>query len=202
MTRREQAILLGLAAAIVLGAAVLWWRGGGGGMASESAGPGPSGDDAEADEVYVVSITGAVHEPGVYRFDAGARLVDALEHAGGAQPEADTGSLNLAARLIDGTTLHVPKVGESNGANLNPEAYRIRTVAGAGAQGSETMPLVNVNTASREELEGLPGIGPTYAEAILRYRESAPFRKKSDLLYVQGIGPKRFEGIRDLIAVE
>jgi competence protein ComEA len=206
LTRREQAILLGLAVAIVLGSGVFWWRGSPSDTAPVLASPSSESDTPDDNDV-VVSVAGAVQTPGVYSFHNGDRVTDALERAGGVSAEGDTARINLAARLVDGTTLYVPGGETPEAEPLNPAAYRIQianetTTDPQPGNGASILTPLNINAATREELQQLPGIGPTYADAILRYREATPFRRKSDLLYVQGIGAKRFEGIRDLITVE
>jgi competence protein ComEA len=222
MTRREQAIVLSLAGALVLGAGTLYAVNR---PSSQENAPliirdgDTPGIEAlpqvaqPAPAEIVVSVAGAVRSPGVFRFTPADRVIDAIERAGGSAPEADTATLNLAAKLLDGTTLIVPGFDDKPEAPANPAPYRVTgnppayTVGGAastplaavaGAVGRR----INVNTASQAELETLPGIGPTYARAIIAHRAHTPFRQPSDLMQVQGIGPKRFENIRDLIAVE
>lgn len=138
----------------------------------------------------IVDVAGAVRKPGVYGFAEGDRVIDAIERAGGALPKADLGLLNLAAPLVDGTQILVPKAGP------------------AGPGGSATVPggattgLINVNSASATELEALSGIGEVLAATIVEYRtENGPFASVDDLLDVSGIGPATLDEIRDEIAV-
>lgn len=179
-----------------------------------------------------VAIRGAVHRPGVYQFEAGDRVEDGIRRAGGARRDADLSDINRAASLIDGTTLQVPVAstahlagnrlvvrGGNAGRVRNPPQYTISGWRGVAAQGRKgatqqasgedaspawTAPGVpiNVNRASAEELESLPGIGPVLAEAIVQYRSGRPFASVEELTHVKGIGPKRLEAIRPLIAVE
>ncbi len=138
----------------------------------------------------IVDVTGWVREPGVYEFAQGDRVIDAVERAGGAKPNADVSGLNLAAPLTDGTQVVVPKTGAAP--------------AGAtGSAGSATAGgLININTASAADFESLSGIGEVLAAAIVDYRtENGPFAAVDDLEDVSGIGPATLEEIRDQITV-
>jgi competence protein ComEA len=147
----------------------------------------------------VVHVAGAVGAPGVHRLATGARVVDAVDAAGGALTEADLSRLNLAAPLEDGQQVYVPRVGE-----VPP------VVAGA-ADGSPTggeQPgevdggPVDVNTATAGELEALPGVGPSIAQAIVAYREEhGRFSSVDQLIEVRGIGDARLEQLRPLVTV-
>ncbi|MFD1719489.1 helix-hairpin-helix domain-containing protein [Georgenia deserti] len=147
----------------------------------------------------VVHVAGAVTDPGVVELDAGARVADAVERAGGATPEADLGTVNLARVLTDGEQVYVPAVGE------DPPATGADTPAGGSAGGSgdggEPTP-VNLNTAGPAELEELPGIGPALATAVLEWRETnGGFASVDDLELVSGIGPATMERLRPLVTV-
>jgi competence protein ComEA len=134
-----------------------------------------------------VHVTGAVLHPGVVSLPPGSRVGDAIQAAGGLLPEADGEALNLAALLQDGIRLRVPRIGEA----LDPA----ETGASAGS-----LPLININTASKEELESLPGIGPVMAQAIVDHRqEHGLFTSPEALLDVEGIGPGTYEQIKDRI---
>lgn len=163
----------------------------------------------------MVEVQGAVAHPGLYALVQGARLFDALASAGGATAEADTSGLNIAARLIDGSVVSVPYRaaypgdGTPDAAALNPPAYtRAGWRAGApGTMGEGSLApgaggLVNLNTATQQELESLPGVGPKTAEKIMRFRSEQPFANVDDLRYIQGIGEKRLETLRPLVTVE
>ncbi|WP_051549247.1 ComEA family DNA-binding protein [Nocardioides sp. URHA0032] len=125
-----------------------------------------------------VDVTGKVRHPGIVVLDAGARVVDALEEAGGARPGVDLSGLNLARVLVDGEQVVVgvpPPAGVAASAAASP-----------GASGG---PLVNLNTASQAELEALPEVGPVTAQAILAFRdEHGGFTAVDELLEVDGIG--------------
>jgi competence protein ComEA len=152
------------------------------------AAPAPS---ASPTTVVLVDVAGWVRRPGVYEFAEGARVVDAIEAAGGARPGAVLASLNLAAPLVDGTQVLVPKEGQSA-----PTAG-----SGTGTDTSGTT-LVNVNTAMNAELETLPGIGEVIAQAIVDHRtENGPFTSVEQLLDVSGIGDATLEDIRELVTV-
>lgn len=141
----------------------------------------------------VVHVDGAVVSPGVYDLTGDdLRLEDAVEAAGGLSDDADTTSLNLAAPLEDGVKVHVPAQGE---------AASSETSAGsAGETPSST--LVNINTATAEELTALPGVGEATAANIIADREqNGPFTSIEDLMRVSGIGEKKFEKMRELICV-
>lgn len=135
----------------------------------------------------VVHVAGAVAEPGVVELDAGARVVDAIERAGGAAADADLDALNLARLLVDGEQVRVPRIGESAMAE------------GVSADSALPAPLgcVDLNTADAPALESLDGIGPALAERILAFRESSgPFESVDDLDAVPGIGPSLVEKAR------
>jgi competence protein ComEA len=139
----------------------------------------------------IVDVVGAVRAAGVVRMPAGARVFDAIAAAGGATADADVQQLNLAARLADGQRIAVPHRGETLApANGVDDA----TAAPPGP--------VDLNTASPEQLDALPGVGPATAAAIVRDRdEHGPFRSIDDLARVRGIGPAKLEQLRDLVAV-
>ncbi|HEU4526887.1 MAG TPA: ComEA family DNA-binding protein [Actinomycetota bacterium] len=155
--------------------------------------PGP-GSASPSPTVLLVDVAGWVRRPGVYEFREGARIVDAIEAAGGARPGAALEMLNLAAPLADGTQVLVVKAGAAPapapGAPAAPGA--------AGAPGG----LVNVNTASATELEALPGIGEVIAQRIIDHRTAnGPFASVEELLEVSGIGEAILGSIRELVTV-
>lgn len=141
--------------------------------------------------LVLVDVAGWVREPGVYEFAAGARVVDAIDAAGGARPGAVLEALNLAAPLIDGTQILVPREGEAGA--VPPLAAGSGSVAGA---------LVNINTAGASELEALPGIGEVIAQRIVDHRTAnGPFASVDQLLDVSGIGDAILGSIRELVTV-
>jgi competence protein ComEA len=140
-----------------------------------------------AQKPVIVHVAGAVKLPGVYTLPEGARVIEAVEAAGGALPDADLHALNLAEPLFDGRKVTVPVMAgqEPGGHTVSPPSQP--------ADGR-----VNINTATAEELEKLPGIGPAKAQAIVRDREqNGLFRRVEDLARVTGIGPKTVENLRE-----
>jgi competence protein ComEA len=147
----------------------------------------------------VVHVVGAVRRPGLYRLREGARVADAVARAGGATGAAELAALNLAAPLVDGIQVLVPSRsaspagGESAEGDSLPEAAVGATAAGLGGKPS-------LSSATVEQLDELPGVGPVTAQKILDYRaEHGPFRSVDDLDAVPGIGPVRIEQLRDLV---
>lgn len=171
---------------------------------SAAAGPGPDVTDGTsvAEEVLFVHVVGEVNNPGVVEVAAGTRVRDAIEAAGGATEEAVLAALNLARTLADGEQIVVPdaELAESMldfGAGASAQAGQ----TGAGSTGKAAS-LVNINTATSEQLQTLPSIGPATAQRIIAWREAnGSFVSIDQLLEVSGIGPKTFEGLRDLVAV-
>jgi competence protein ComEA len=145
--------------------------------------------EREPPEDVVVHVVGAVRSPGLYRLSDGSRVADALALAGGAMPRADLTAVNLAAPLIDGTQVVVPRVGQA----------QAPATAAAGAAGAPAGPI-RLNTATADELQGIPGVGPVTAQQIVAFREqNGPFRSVDELDAVPGIGPKRLEQLRELV---
>ncbi|MEC9488554.1 MAG: helix-hairpin-helix domain-containing protein [Halanaerobium sp.] len=150
-------------------------------------------------ETIYVHITGAVKSPGVYQLKEEARVIDALKAAGGLSPLGSPDSLNLAARLRDGQRLFVPFLEESAEEGKNPAGYQVSRSENQGSDGG----LININTASKEELTSLPGIGPAKAEDIISYREKeGGFTAVEDITRISGIGPKTLASLRKLITVD
>lgn len=156
--------------------------------------------DAEHKEL-VVHVDGAVADPGVYVVEGEApRINDAVLLAGGLLPDADTSSINLAQPLSDGQKVHVPAVGEQV---VQPGAQDVPLPdAPASAQEATAGSKINVNSATVDELQKLPGVGEATAASIVDDRErNGPFLSVEDLMRVSGIGEKKFEKMRDLIDV-
>jgi competence protein ComEA len=157
-----------------------------------------------APQAIVIDVVGAVRSPGVVSIPGDARVIDAIRAAGGAGANADLTRLNLAAKLTDGARVAVPRVGEAPPA-LDPNAVSGAASgspgAAAGGSGAGAGPI-DVNTATVDQLETLPGIGPTLAGAIVQERErNGPFHIVDDLNRVPGIGDGRLSQLRDLVTV-
>jgi competence protein ComEA len=145
--------------------------------------------------LLVVDVVGAVRRPGLYRLHEGARIADAVRRAGGAKPKADLAALNIAAPLVDGIQILVPSRAPPAGA---PATAGAGGSAAAGT-GAPTM-QVSLSSATIEELDQLPGIGPVTAQKIVDYRTAnGPFASVDDLDAVPGIGPTRIEQLRELV---
>ncbi len=144
----------------------------------------------EAAKVFV-DIKGAIERPGVYALPADGRVIDVVELAGGLLADADTYQINLAALIYDAMEIIIPKKGEI-----------IKPTPTAGASQSATPGKVNINTANKNQLMSLAGIGEVKAQAIITYREQhGGFAKIEDLMRVSGIGSATFAQIKDLIVV-
>lgn len=138
----------------------------------------------------VVHVAGAVVTPGVHRLPPGSRVIDAVEASGGLAPDADPAAVNLAAEVVDGAQVYVPRVGEA----APPPPAAAGAEAGSGP--------VDLNAADTALLETLPGIGPATAAAIVDHRERhGPFASVEDLLEVRGIGEAKLAALRDLVRV-
>jgi competence protein ComEA len=186
LTRRQAVlaalVLLGLLA--VLGRAL---AGAGAAQAPTPATPiRPLSADFGSTARVVVHVVGAVRRPGLYRLVDGARVADAVSHAGGPTRRADLSGVNLAAPLADGAQVIVPRRLPAGGA----------TSEGAATVGGKT----SLGTATVEELDELPGVGPVTAQKIVDWRTAhGPFRTVDDLDQVPGIGPARLEQLRELV---
>ena len=197
--------------------------------AQPSANPSESAQGGASGEATVrVHVAGAVNNPGVYTLPAQSRTVDAIAAASGAAADADLDRVNLAGSLSDGVQIYVPHRGETaapaqiqpnggtanagqgnaaNGAAQNgasqgvtqPQPARTLTASGSAQKGSTP---VNINTATAEELQSLPRIGPAMAQRIIAWREAhGGFRSVDELDAVPGIGPSMLENLRPLVTV-
>ncbi|MBU8905618.1 helix-hairpin-helix domain-containing protein [Desertibacillus haloalkaliphilus] len=155
-------------------------------------------DTVETDEEEVVEevsividIKGAVSSPGVYEMHSGQRVFDVIEQAGGLLTEANEAKINLAAKLQDEMVIYVPEIGEDS-----EQVEVVTAVAEASDEGNK----VRINSATTEELERLPGVGPAKAAAILSFREeNGSFTTADELLQVSGIGEKSLEQMKEQI---
>jgi competence protein ComEA len=151
----------------------------------------------------LVHVAGAVARPGLYELRPGARVADALNAAGGARDDADVTRVNLAAPVADGARVYVPAPGEMPPPVVAASTSGADAVTAGGATaptGGEVDP-VDLNNATEQQLEALPGVGPATAQAIIRQREAHPFASVDDLLTVRGIGPAKLETLRPHVRV-
>jgi competence protein ComEA len=165
----------------------------------DGSGPVPTSALASAPPVTVtVHVAGQVASPGVYALPSGGRVADAVIAAGGTSPEADVEQLNLAARIADGERIYVPRKGEAP----PPVAGNVAAPSAGAAKGGAPAGPIDLNTATAEQLEALPGVGPATSKAILAYRAAhGRFRSVTELLEVPGIGPAKLEALRPMVRV-
>ncbi len=151
----------------------------------------------------VVHVAGAVARPGVYTLAAGSRVVDAVTAAGGAVRGADLAAVNLAIVLVDTEQVYIPLLGREGSRALVAPRLRPGSTGGAGGGGSSgPKAKVDLNSATAEQLDALPGVGPTTAAAIVDHRtRHGPFASVDALLDVPGIGEAKLEALRDLVTV-
>ena len=148
----------------------------------------------------VVHVAGAVRRPGVYELSRGARVDDAVQRAGGARPRADLSQLNLAAELEDGRQVLVPLRAPATAGGTDSASGT--AVAGASVPGGPPAAPVNLNSATLEQLDALPGVGPATAQKILGYRDANNgFSDVEELGQVPGIGDVRMAALRELVTV-
>lgn len=186
MSRSDRLVIAGLGGVLVVGIAVVWWLlapteprpSAGLSLASESAAAGHGATAIGSD--IVVDVEGAVVQPGIHALPTGARIADALAAAGGYSTKVDldaaASTLNLARTLADGEQIHVPAIGENAVAAASAGAVPSGAGGGTGGTGA----LVNLNTATPEELEALPGIGPVTVQKIVAARQEHPFSSLDD----------------------
>ena len=160
-----------------------------------------------------VYVSGEVVKPGVYVLLATARVIDALQAAGGATSTADLVVVNLAAPLVDAAQVFIPRMGSTPrvtlprphaGVNLPIAGGSGGAGAGAGAGGGATSAagIVDINSATLSDLDALPGVGPSTAQAIIDYRvANGPYASVDDLLNVRGIGPSKLAAMRARVRV-
>lgn len=153
-------------------------------------------------EKVVVHVIGEVNNPGVVILEEGSRIIDAINSAGGKTEETDLSKINLAYIIEDGIQIYVPRINE----NLN-NVEVISADAGEGVVSNSTISennnvKVNINTANKEKLETLPGIGESTAQKIIEYREqNGKFKTIEDIQNVSGIGTVKYNSLKDKITV-
>jgi competence protein ComEA len=159
--------------------------------AAESVGAAEPVGAEQPGGVVVVDVTGAVRRPGVYRLRQGARIAEAISRAGGMTRHADSSLVNLAAPLADGEQVLVPARVGAGGGGVGGDA---------GSAGASPASPVDLNTATVEQLDALPGIGPVTAQKIVDYRtQHGPFTSVDDLDAIPGIGPARIANLKGLV---
>ena len=174
--------------------------------------------EKETEETIVVHVSGAVNIEGIVELEAGSRIANAIEKAGGIKENADMTNINLAYLLEDGMKIHIPTKEETeankNNENTLTESYVTSSSSGVSSkedtnstQGSSKSTTsnekVNINTATQEELDTLPGIGPSIASKIIDYREqNGKFNSIEEIKEVSGIGDAKYEKIKDSITIK
>ena len=160
--------------------------------------------EEESEEMIVVHITGEVKKPGVVKTKEGSRIEDIIEAAGGLTENADITDVNLAYTVEDGVKICIP----SNNDETDAKENYISEDAGeniiiSDEETSSKASVVNINNATQEQLEELPGIGPSIASRIVEYRtKNGKFKTIEDIKNVTGIGKSKYEKIKELIKVK
>ena len=174
---------------------------------TEGTSDGISHDDPSASANIYVYICGAVKNPGVYELAADSRIYQLVEQAGGLSKKADQTSVNLAEPLQDGQMVRIPEKGSAGSRDTAETTEGTSAQPSDTASGSENVSdgtgRVNINTATREQLMTLTGIGESKAERILEYREkNGSFQKIEDIMKIAGIKEGTFEKIKNSISVQ
>ena len=154
--------------------------------------------EEENKETIVVHVSGAVNKEGIVELEENSRIADAIEKSGGLKADANMNEVNLAYKLEDGMKIYIP----SNKDQEVQEKSNISSVVESNVTNKKANSKVNINTAPQEELDSLPGIGPSTALKIINYRkEHGKFSKIEELKNVSGIGDSKFNQLKDLITV-
>jgi len=154
-----------------------------------------------------VHVAGEVQLPGVVVIAGSSRVIDAVAAAGGATARADLDAVNLATPLVDAAQVYIPRRGATPKPvvvrprpGLNPPTTAAVNIAASGASGGAT--VIDLNAATEQQLDTLPGVGPSTARAIVAYRvQHGPFARIEDLLNVRGIGPAKLDALRGLVRI-
>lgn len=159
----------------------------------------------EEEHIIVVHISGQVVNPGVISLEEGARIIDAIQEAGGLTNKADISEVNLAYVLSDAQKIYIPNIEEKEKTVVIEENENNKVVTSGNGESKkqEEVLMVNINTASVEELQKLPGIGSSIATKIVTYRkENGKFNTIEDIQNVSGIGTSKFDKIKNSICVK
>ena len=157
-------------------------------------------DDIPPPDTVTVHIKGEVSKPGLYELSKGSRVSDALEAAGGGTEDTDIERINLAEKIVDGQEVIFPAKGQT--ADVAATAVPRTSSGGGKAPASNTVQAVNINTAGRDELMSLPGIGASYADRIIGFRtEFGGFARPEEIMRVKGISRGVYDGIKEYIKV-
>jgi competence protein ComEA len=153
--------------------------------------------------ILIVDVKGAVQHPNVYKLKDGERVIDAIQMAGGLTEGAVTDPINLAQRIVDGMVIYIPtevEMKEESGTYVEKGFFSSANSIEHSTLTNHTSGKININTATALDLEQLPGIGASRAQAIISYREKKRFTSIDELLSIPGIGPKGFEKLKDLVS--
>ena len=155
-------------------------------------------------EKVVVHVIGEVNEPGVVTLEEGARIIDAINKAGGKTEEADLSKINLAYVIEDGVQIYVPRIGENRDDYITDDAGEGIIVESAVLKDEDSKEIkVNINTASLEKLQTLPGVGASTGQKIIDYRnENGKFKNIEDLKNVPGIGEAKYNSLKEYITIK
>ena len=162
-------------------------------------------NETKEESVIIIHVSGAVNQPGIVELSENGRIADAIEKAGGLKEEACIDEINLAYVLEDGIKIHIPTVEEQKKKD-NVENNNLYITSESKITEKNNNPKktgkININTATQEELETLPGIGPTTSLKIINYRnENGKFKSIEDIKEVSGIGENKFNTIKDMISI-
>lgn len=164
--------------------------------------PSPTAAPSATPGSLRVYVTGAVNAPAVVEVPVGSIVADVVRAAGDFSEDAATELINLALPVSDGMQVHVPSLLSENERTVSP-AWQLATPAMLTAGAASETPLVNINTADLTALDTLPGVGPATAQAIVDFRDTnGPFGAIEEIMEVSGIGPAKYEQMKELITVE
>ena len=196
LARASKSALIGMAAILALAAVIVGYVLSGAAAASEfelkSSSVEEPAFEEQANQTIFVHVSGAVENPGLYKIDYGSRVVDAITAAGGFSDDAAQDSCNLARPISDGEHVII----------ASKEAFEVGEALGVDNSSKEGSGLVNLNTATADQLESLPGIGAATAQKIITDRSAnGPFDSVADLARVAGIGEKKVSALEGLVCV-